>query len=158
MTSSVTILLVDDEPLLRRATALILSRWGGHVVTAGTADEAVHLAKTQVYDVAILDLSPPGPTAAEVLQRIRSEALLPRRVVAVANTPLDRREADTLGTVLPKPYPFEHLLRAVFGEGRRKRTRSGVFPRVPPSSPVALPRFNPRGGRAAARALRSSGG
>jgi CheY-like chemotaxis protein len=127
MTSPVTILLLDDEPLLRRATVLLLSRRGARVTAAASADEAVALARRRVYDVAVLDVSPPGPSAAEVVRRIAAEALPPRRVIAVSATPLSGPEAEGLTLVLPRPYPFESLVRAVHGEGRRKRTRSGVF-------------------------------
>jgi DNA-binding response OmpR family regulator len=169
MTSPVTILLLDDEPILRAATALMLERRGGKVTTARTAEEAVELARRNVYDVAILDVVPGGPSATEVLGRIRAEAASPRRVVAISNAPLDRREAEQFGTVLTKPYPFEHLLRAVFGDGRRRRTKSGVFPKVAPPSPAkraqapAAPErhratVKPRGSRTAARSGRDRGG
>jgi DNA-binding response OmpR family regulator len=169
MTSPVTILLLDDEPILRAATALMLERRGGKVTTAATAEEAVELARRNVYDVAILDVVPGGPSATEVLRRIRAEAASPRRVVAISNSPLDRREAETFGTILPKPYPFEHLLRAVFGDGGRRRTRSGVFPKVAPPSPAKRSHAHtsperrsagvkPRGSRTAARSGRGRGG
>ena len=154
MTSSVTILLLDDEPLLRRATALILERHGAQVTTAGTADEAVALTRARLYDVAVFDVSPPGPSVTEILRRIRAEGLLPRRSIAVSSTPLDRRETEEL-TVLIKPYPFESLLRAVLGAGAgadqvRRRTRSGVF--------ALAEGLTARGSRGAARGGRSRGG
>jgi CheY-like chemotaxis protein len=128
MTSSVTILLFDDEPLLRRATALILTRYGGQVTATGTADEAVALACERVYDVAVFDVSQTSLRATEVLRRIRAGGgMVPRRVIVVSSAPLDGRDAEELAAVLPKPYPFESLLRAVFSAEGRSRTRSGVF-------------------------------
>jgi CheY-like chemotaxis protein len=160
MIPSVTILLLDDEPLLRRATALILARHGARVTAAGTADEAVALTRKQLYDVAVLDVSPPGPSVTEILARIRANGLVPRRVVAVSSQPLDRREAEELTQVLPRPYPFESLLRAVFGVGGRRRTRSGVFARAELGE--LCPQTPGDGGarvtRAAARAGRGPGG
>ena len=130
---SVTILLLDDEPLLRRATSLILSRHGGRVTTAATADEAVALAEKRIYDVAVLDVAPAGPSATELLQRFHAGGLAPRRVIAICSAPLPPREAEPFTEVLVKPYRFEGLLRAVFGAGGRRRTRSGVFTCEPPS-------------------------
>jgi CheY-like chemotaxis protein len=167
MTSSVTILLLDDEPLLRRATALILERHGATVTAAGTADEAVALTRERLYDVAVFDVSPPGPSVSDILRRIRADGLVPRRVIAVSSSPLDRREAEELSQLLPKPYPFDSLLRAVFGAGGRRRTRSGVFARAEPRAAVGrafggrLKRtegLTARGSRAAARAGRARGG
>ena len=148
MTSSVTILLIDDEPLLRRATALILARHGARVTAVGTADEAVSLTRKHLYDVAVLDVSPPGPSATEVLDRIRLDGLVPRRVIAVSSRPLEGREAEGLTEVLPRPYPFESLLRAVFGVGGRPRTRSGVFACADsPDLKASGPHAAGRGGR-----------
>jgi CheY-like chemotaxis protein len=147
MTSPVTILLLDDEPLMRGATALILTRRGGRVTAAASADEAVAYARERVYDVAVIDVSPSGPGAVEVLRRIRARGLSPRRVIAVTNAPLDRGEAAGLDVVLSKPYPFDALLRAVLGPGARRRTRSGVFPSLTAQGP-----------RGAARAGRGRGG
>jgi CheY-like chemotaxis protein len=132
MTCPVTILLLDDEPLLRCATALILSRRGGRVTVAASAEEAVALACARVHDVAVFDVSGPGPSAAEVLRRIRASAVGPRRVVAVSAGPIADREVEGIGVVLPRPYPFDDLLRAVFGTGGRCRTRSGIFPTLDP--------------------------
>ena len=147
MIPSVTILLLDDEPLLRRATALVLARHGAQVTAAGSADEAVALTRKRLYDVALFDVSLPGPSVTEILRRIRADGLVPRRVIAVSSSPLEGREAAELVQTLPRPYPFDSLLRAVFGAGVRRRTRSGVFARV-----------TARGSRPAARAERSRGG
>jgi CheY-like chemotaxis protein len=130
MIPRVTILLLDDEPILRHATSLMLSRRGGEVSAAATADEAVAMAGERLYDVAILDAER-GPSPADILERMRAGGLVPRRVIAVTAGPLEQREAPDFAEVLRKPYPFDQLLRAVFGApGRRRRTRSGVFPRA----------------------------
>jgi CheY-like chemotaxis protein len=155
MISPTTILLLDDEPLMRGATALILARKGAEVTAVATADEAVAYARERVYDVAVFDVSPPSPGAAEVLRRIRERGLAPRRVIAVTNAPVDGGDESGLTVVLPKPYPFDRLLHAVFGAAHadgRRRTRSGVF--------RAIPSFVTRaqGPRAAARAGRGRGG
>jgi CheY-like chemotaxis protein len=127
MTPTATILLLDDEPMLRRATSVMLANRGGRVSAAATPDEAVALAEARVFDVAIFDLSHGGPSASEVLHRIRAGGLVPRRVIAVTDAPLPRHEAEQFSEVLTKPYPFDRLLRAVFGAQGRRRTRSGIF-------------------------------
>ncbi len=158
MTSSVTILLLDDEPLLRRATALILERHGAQVTAAGSADEAVALTREQRYDVAVLDVSAPGPSVTSILDRMRADGLVPRRVVAVSGQPLERREADGIAHVLPRPYPFDSLLAAVFGAGARRRTRSGVFALAGGLVAPRVAGLTARGSRSAARAGRGRGG
>lgn len=141
MTSTVSILLLDEEPILRRATALMLNNRGGKVTMASSLEEAIALTEKRIYDVAILDVSPDGPGAVEILKRIRERGLVPRRVVVCQDSPMDRREAQEFSEVLPKPYPFEQLLTAVFGpQSRRRPTRSGVFPRVRAGAATQLAR------------------
>lgn len=126
MTSAPTILLVDEEPLLRRATALLLTNRGGRVSPVATLTEAVALTAEHVFDVAILDVSPEGPGAARMVGALRAGGLLPRRFVVCL--PSAALEENDFMVVLQKPYPFDDLLAAVFGPGRARRpARSGVF-------------------------------
>jgi CheY-like chemotaxis protein len=129
MTSALTILLVDEEPILLRATALLLTNRGGRVSPAGTVAEAVMLASEQDFDVAVLDVSAEGPSAAVMIDLLRARGRLPPRLVVCL--PSGPREDTDFTVVLEKPYPFEHLLDAVFGPPRaRHQVRSGVFARV----------------------------
>jgi DNA-binding response OmpR family regulator len=154
MTSPVTILLLDEEPMLRRATALLLTNRGATVTAAANAEEAAALAAGRVYDVAVLDLAPGNPGAPAILARIRAQGIVPSRVITLCGGPAEARAAAEVGQVLEKPYAFERLLGAVFGARGRGRTRSGVFPRAPRASAA---RLTPRRSRRAARAARDPG-
>ena len=128
MTSAPTILLVDEEPVLRSATALLLTNRGGRVSPAATLAEAIVLASRQRFDVAILDVSPEGPSAAVMVELLRARGVLPRRFVVCV--PTGPQEEGDFTVVLRKPYPFDRLLEAVFGPARaRRQSRSGVFVR-----------------------------
>jgi DNA-binding response OmpR family regulator len=159
MIPSLTILLLDDEPMLRRATAMLLARRGGHVTAAASPDEAVALSGARVYDVAIFDVSAAGPSAPDVLRRMRETGLLPRRVIAVCDAPLDRGDAVGFAAVLHKPYAFERLAIAVFGHARRGRREGPSHRAALRASPMrARPRRRRvtllRVGRARPRRLR----
>jgi DNA-binding response OmpR family regulator len=119
MIPSLTILLLDDEPMLRRATAMLLADRGGRVTAAASPDEAVALSGARSYDVGVFDLSLPGPSASEVLRRMKARGAAPRRVIAVCDAPLGHDDASAFAAVLCKPYAFERLVRAIFGQGRR---------------------------------------
>jgi CheY-like chemotaxis protein len=167
MTSPVTILLLDDEPLLRSATALILSRHGARVTPAASVGEAVALAGERRYDVAVLDVASldaggagGGAGAVDAIRRIRAGGLLPKRVIVVSAVPLEPGDAALFTEVLPRPYPFERLLRAALGVGGRGRTRSGVFARAL-MDPARTRQAGTAGGpspRGTVRALRGRGG
>jgi DNA-binding response OmpR family regulator len=133
------ILLVDAEDMLRQATAMMLSKNGGRVHSAATLDEALEYASEFVYDVTVVDESSESPRAAEVVERMRELGCRPGRVVVCTADPAPDAGAD----VIPKPFPFERLVEAVFGAaGARRRTHSGLYQRVSsaaPRRPVRMP-------------------
>ena len=55
-----TVLLVEDEPLVRDLTARALDGFGFSVVLAGTAPEALEQVEARAFDVAICDVVLPG--------------------------------------------------------------------------------------------------
>lgn len=132
MTSAVTILLVDEEPLLRRATALLLTDRGGKVSAVATIGEAITLPRQSVFDVAVIDVAPGGPSPAEVFQQLVAFGLAARRVVVCACSPLkgppESIAAAQRLSVLRKPYPFERLVTAVFGARRTFARSSALAP------------------------------
>lgn len=62
---SATILVVDDEPLVRNAFARVLERAGHHVLRAGNGREALDLLRTDIVDLVITDLMMPGMNGVE---------------------------------------------------------------------------------------------
>jgi DNA-binding NtrC family response regulator len=144
-----TILLVDAEDMLREATATMLSKNGGRVHRAATLDEAIEYASEFVYDVTVVDESPDSPCAAEVLERMHALGCHPGRVVVCTRDPTPSTGGE-FAEVIAKPFPFDRLVRAVFGApGARVRTRSGLFPSL---AAAKTPR---RGAASAQRALRT---
>lgn len=112
--------------MLRRATALMLSNRGGRVRSAATLAEAIVLTGEHVFDVAVLDIAPGGPSATVMVSLLRKRGLLPRRFVVCL--PGIAEEENDFTVVLQKPYAFDELLAAVFGPAQvRAPARSGVF-------------------------------
>jgi DNA-binding response OmpR family regulator len=67
-----TILVIDDEPLLRRSLMLILQRAGYQVTIAGSAREARHYLQAGPYDLIFLDLKMPEVDGLTFLAEIRA--------------------------------------------------------------------------------------
>jgi signal transduction histidine kinase/CheY-like chemotaxis protein len=63
--TSATILVVDDEPLVRNAFARVLERAGHHVLRAGDGREALNLLRSDIVDLVITDLMMPGMNGVE---------------------------------------------------------------------------------------------
>jgi DNA-binding response OmpR family regulator len=67
-----TILVIDDEPHLRRSLMLILQRAGYQVTIAGSASEARHYLQAGPYDLIFLDLKMPEVDGLTFLAEIRT--------------------------------------------------------------------------------------
>lgn len=65
-----TLLLADDDPIVRYAFALLLRSNGYHVFEAPSNDAALALAKENP-DAIVTDVNMPGMTALELLEELR---------------------------------------------------------------------------------------
>ncbi|EYF05548.1 response regulator [Chondromyces apiculatus] len=138
-TRTPTILLLDQDDMLRKMTAVLLSsRGAGAVSPAATLDEAIALAHEAPYDVLLIDRSETMPAARELMDKLRQEGLTPARVVLCTDTPADVDDATDGTEVLLKPYAFDRLVAAVFG-----RPAPQSEPRVPGRATARVPRRTP---------------
>jgi PAS domain S-box-containing protein len=110
-----SILLVDDEEMLRGLGRSILERWGYRVLTACNGEEA--LESLQQYGdtigLVLLDLTMPGMTGLQLLPLLR-------HVVAGLPVIFSSGHGDAEGLIraganafLPKPYRPDELVRLV---------------------------------------------
>ncbi len=68
-----TVLVIDDEEPLRRASERILTQHGHECEGAGDAHEARERLKDSAYQLALLDINMPGESGMQLLSHIRSE-------------------------------------------------------------------------------------
>ena len=66
----IRVLLIDDEPAIRRALAPTLRELGYQVSEASNGEEALQMLRMEVYDAALLDVNMPGIGGLETLRRI----------------------------------------------------------------------------------------
>ena len=80
---SVSILLADDQPLLRRGFRMILEAEDDLTVVAeaGNGEEAVELVRRHAPDVALMDIRMPGTDGIEATQQITAAGPLPKVLV-----------------------------------------------------------------------------
>ena len=80
---SISVLLADDQPLLRRGFRMILEAEDDLTVVAeaGTGEEAVELVRRHTPDVALMDIRMPGTDGIEATQRIAAAGPLPKVLV-----------------------------------------------------------------------------
>jgi PAS domain S-box-containing protein len=109
-----TVLVVDDEPLIRRLVGRVLTAAGFTALLAASGNEALELigdaAVASKIALVILDVSMPGMSGRELRSRIRE--LMPRaRVVYFSGYAFDA--PDATDSVLEKPTTEARLLTTV---------------------------------------------
>ena len=67
----VKVLIVDDEPTMRRALSPALAAGGRLVEAAQDGEEAIEMIHRQSFDLVLLDINMPGMGGIEACRRIR---------------------------------------------------------------------------------------
>ncbi|PHI18521.1 hypothetical protein CEQ90_17370 [Lewinellaceae bacterium SD302] len=112
-----TILIVEDEPELATFVASELSK-RFRVLTAGTAELGLELAKQEIPDLIISDWMLPDYNGGELCRKLVDDELtshIPIIVLTAFNTEEHRKEALDAGAVvwMSKPFPLNDLNRQV---------------------------------------------
>jgi DNA-binding NtrC family response regulator len=120
-----TILICDDEEIMREVLETILSSAGYRVELAKTGEEAIECYTARPFDVVLMDVSMPGMgglTALEELMRIDPEAVvLMITAYATFDTAISAWEKGAAG-VIRKPFQNEQILSFV-AKGIKKRRK-----------------------------------
>ena len=124
--SAGTILIVDDDPALRRALADRLRSWGHATVSAADGQQALEAARGREFDLVMLDLAMPGMPGMDVLRRLRDEDYPADVVVLTSHGLLESAvEAIKIGAAdfLTKPADFDIIRKVIQRslDGRRMR-------------------------------------
>jgi signal transduction histidine kinase/ActR/RegA family two-component response regulator len=112
---SETVLLVEDEDVLRALARRTLEERGYTVIAAADAAEALHLADSTRVDVLLTDIVMPGLSGPQLADRVRSR----RPKVAVvymsgyADDALANFELDERSSFLRKPFAPAALARVI---------------------------------------------
>jgi DNA-binding response OmpR family regulator len=108
------VLLVEDEPTLRRVIARNLTSRGITVQEAGTAGEAIAAASASAPDLLLLDINLPDQTGWDVLRELQRRGQeVPTVIVSAVRVSQRRLDEFHPLAYLPKPFPIEALLRIV---------------------------------------------
>lgn len=128
------VLVVEDEPGMRRALELNLRARGYEVATAGGGAEALRLAGRRPPDLVVLDLGLPDLTGLEVIAGLRGWWSAPILVLSARADAADKIDALDAGAddYLTKPFVMDELVARLRAALRRSgpadaapRTRFG---------------------------------
>ena len=119
------VLLVDDQPELRRLFQRTLTKAGHQVAVAENGRKAVALVADNTFDVVISDVRMPDMTGIELLQHLRGKGLRLPVIVITGHGDIPLAvEAMKCGALdfIEKPFAEESILRAVrAAEDRAKK-------------------------------------
>jgi two-component system KDP operon response regulator KdpE len=118
---STRVLVVDDEPQIRRALGVNLRARGYQVDLAETGEQALELAARHHPDVVVLDLGLPGIGGVEVIQGLRGWTSVPVIVLSVRESERDKVAALDAGAddYVTKPFGMDELLARLRAALRR---------------------------------------
>lgn len=111
-----TVLVVDDDELVREMAAMFLSMRGYHVIEAGSGDEAAALLdRAGQVDVVFTDLRMPGRLDGIGLARwVRDHRPETRVLITSGHTSRAQQVGEVSnGPLIPKPYRPEEVARRV---------------------------------------------
>ena len=119
--SSATILVVDDEPQIRRVLRSTFPIRGYTILEASSGEEALELAAKHKPDLILLDVNLPGMSGIETCREIRRSNDAPIIMLTVRNAERDKVVALDAGAddYVTKPFGIEELLARIRASLRR---------------------------------------
>lgn len=106
------VLLVEDDPLLRRSLTLNLTARGYTLDETGNGEDALRIAGRHLPDVVFVDLGLPGISGLDVIRAIREWSDVPIIVLSARGAERDKVEALDAGATdyVTKPFGIEELM------------------------------------------------
>ena len=121
----IRVLIVDDEPSIRRALRTPLSEMGFHTTEASRGEEAIQLVQSQSFDVVLLDVNMPGIGGMKTLARLRDMApRMPILMLTVVDGEEEKVEALECGAddYITKPFSIRECIARMRSAVRRAQT------------------------------------
>ena len=126
------ILVVDDEPQIRRVMRTALTAQGYFVMDAKSGDEALDKLRQERFDLALLDVNMPGMNGLETCHEIRDSSDIAIIMLTVRNAEADKIAALDSGAddYITKPFSMPELLARIRANLRRLPLSSSSVPPV----------------------------
>ena len=126
------ILVVDDDPQIRRVMRVTLTGQGYEVDDAKSGEEAQEKLREQRSDLVVLDMNMPGMGGLETCRAIRSQSEIAIIMLTVRDSELDKVDALDAGAddYVTKPYNPPELLARIRAALRRTPSMQGPAGRV----------------------------
>ena len=126
-----TVLLIDDEPQIRRVLRASLTSQGANVLDVQNGEEALDLLRQKTVDLILLDMNMPGMGGLETCRAIRNGWNVPIIVVSVRESERDKIDALDAGAddYVSKPFSFDELMARIRAALRRTGFATDTTPK-----------------------------
>jgi two-component system, OmpR family, KDP operon response regulator KdpE len=130
--NSAKILVVDDEPQVRRVMKATLSAEGYTISEARNGEEALQCFRTYSPDIVLLDVNMPGMDGLEACRQIRKSSDVPIIMLTVRSAERDKVLALDAGAddYVVKPFGMQELLARIRAALRRTLPQDKLPPFV----------------------------
>lgn len=130
--SSAKILVVDDEPQVRRVMRATLTAEGYTISEARNGEEALQSFRSQAPDIILLDVNMPGMDGLETCRQIRRNSGVPIIMLTVRSAERDKVLALDAGAddYVVKPFGMQELLARIRAALRRTLPQDKMPPFV----------------------------
>jgi DNA-binding response OmpR family regulator len=127
-----TVLVVDDEPIVREVVVRYLEQEGFHTLQAADGDAARELLEREEPSIVVLDLMLPGTDGLALCRWIRGHSQLPVIMVTALGEESDRLTGLELGAddYLTKPFSPKELVARVKAVLRRSQNGTPKAERI----------------------------
>jgi len=125
-----SILIVDDEPQIRRVLRTTVSSHGYSVCEARSGEEALEEIRRERPDLILLDVNLPGISGLDTCREIRQSSDVPIIMLTVRNSERDKVQALDAGAddYVVKPFGSEELLARIRAALRRAAPSESLPP------------------------------
>jgi two-component system KDP operon response regulator KdpE len=129
-TNTVSVLIVDDEPAIRRLLRNTLAVQDYRVLEAATAKEALAVARHEKPDLVVLDLGLPDGDGLDVIRELRARSAVPIVVLSSRGDEKVKVAALDLGAddYVAKPFGVDELMARIRTALRHRLQEQGSQP------------------------------
>lgn len=132
----IRVLVVDDEPAIRRALRPPLTELGFEMTEASRGEMALEILRTEPFDAILLDVNMPGIGGIETLRRVRAaNPRLPIIMLTVRDREEEKVNALELGAddYVTKPFGVRELVARI-----RASVRRNLAPAIAEDQPIVI--------------------